>query len=68
MASYGLLTGMNTAKIKETSQKTRRKVDESSARRRELHCINRKRPQNNYNPVVNARGGFGCELLPLSVA
>ncbi|MDQ3969729.1 MAG: hypothetical protein M3275_15210, partial [Thermoproteota archaeon] len=41
----------------------RRKVEELSARRRELHYyINRKRLQNNYSLVVDARGGFffGC--------
>ncbi len=47
----------------------RRKVEELSARRRELHFIKRKHPQNNCNIVVDARGGFlfGCELLPLSL-
>jgi hypothetical protein len=46
-----------------------KKVKKLSARRRELHYMKRKRPQNNYNPVVDARGGFffGCGLLPLSV-
>ena len=42
-------------------------MEELSARRRELHYLNRKRLQNNYNLVVDARGGFffGCGLLPL---